>query len=107
MITEDECTQLNPDWVELLMGWPMGWTSAAPMTAEEFEAWIDGFTAGERPSRYGHLAWQDGSWESGVPRVSRGVPSRTDRLKAIGNGQVPACAALAFATLLAAFEQNP
>lgn len=34
-----------------------------------------------------------------VPRVAKGIRSRTDRLKAIGNGQVPACAALAWRIL--------
>ena len=36
-----------------------------------------------------------------VPRVATGVPKRADRLKAIGNGQVPAAAALAWNTLYA------
>lgn len=26
---------LNPDWVELLMGWPKGWTSLGPMTGNQ------------------------------------------------------------------------
>ena len=34
-----------------------------------------------------------------VPRVAKGIPKRADRLKAIGNGQVPAAAALAWTTL--------
>ena len=34
-----------------------------------------------------------------VPRVATGIPKRADRLKAIGNGQVPAAAALAWHTL--------
>lgn len=37
--------------------------------------------------------------ESGVGRVADGVAHRVDRLKAIGNGQVPQCAALAFTSL--------
>lgn len=37
--------------------------------------------------------------ESRVGRVAHGVAHRVDRLKAIGNGQVPAVAALAFITL--------
>lgn len=40
--------------------------------------------------RYGKEAWLDGSWEDGVPRVERGIACRVDRLKALGNGQVPA-----------------
>ena len=31
-----------------------------------------------------------------VPRMEKGVPNRVDRLKALGNGQVPICAASAF-----------
>jgi DNA (cytosine-5)-methyltransferase 1 len=44
----------------------------------------------------------DGFWASepaDVPRVARGVPHRVDRLKAIGNGQVPLTAALAWRVL--------
>ena len=39
--------------------------------------------------------------EPNVGRVVNGVAHRVDRLKAIGNGQVPQCAALAFSTLSA------
>lgn len=38
---------LNPTWVELLMGWPMGWTDLAPMKKEEFDAWFKGFSGQE------------------------------------------------------------
>jgi hypothetical protein len=71
---------LNPDWVELLMGWPLGWTDVSNPCRMEFRGWGDG-------------------WEDGVPRVAPGVKSRANRLKCIGNGQVPACMALAWKTL--------
>lgn len=48
-----------------------------------------------------------GVWHSewpGVPRVSVGIPKRADRLKAIGNGQVPAAASLAWNTLYQRIE---
>jgi len=35
-----------------------------------------------------------------VPRVATGIPKRADRLKAIGNGQVPAALVLAWQTLI-------
>ena len=73
--------QLNPDWVELLMGWPIGWTALDPLE----NAWI-------------LIAWEDG-WESDVPRLARGVKNRVGRIKAIGNGQVPLCAAVAWILL--------
>ena len=43
----------------------------------------------------------DGVWETnpGKSRVANGVPARVDRLKAIGNGQVPQCAAAAWIIL--------
>ena len=40
------------------------------------------------------------SVEPNVGRVADGVAARVDRLKAIGNGQVPLCAAIAWNTLL-------
>lgn len=184
--------QLNPDWVELLMGWPKGWTSLEPLPKEEFYAFIEGFAgqdvrrlwkeiqsqqnseqevsgcslfssanalqpdmrehatrdnkvgiplAGEatqeadlrsvrgnkeaarsslRPglqeqrsgepsnavpmvprllARYSKEARENGSWEDGVPRTARNIKNRTNRLKAIGNGQVPATVVLAWQTL--------
>ena len=70
---------LNPDWVEWLMNWPISWTSLEPM--KEL-LWLD---------------WSVDPADSGeIPRVSTGVKHRVDRLKAIGNGQVCACMALAW-----------
>ena len=43
--------------------------------------------------------WETGRWEDAIPRVAQGVTDRVDRLRAIGNGQVPAVAALAWETL--------
>ena len=31
--------QLNPDWVEWLMGWPIGWTCPAPLSLDRFQEW--------------------------------------------------------------------
>lgn len=42
---------------------------------------------------------QDGAFESGMGRVADGVANRVDRLKALGNGQVPVVAARAFVEL--------
>lgn len=83
---------LNPDWVELLMGWPSGWTSAAELSPEEFQWWLVAF------SDPLNNAWRTGEWERDVPRVAK-VKDRTNRLKAIGNGQVPLVVAVAFQLL--------
>lgn len=40
-----------------------------------------------------------GDWEIGTPRVAASIAARSDRLKAIGNGQVPICAATAWRLL--------
>jgi hypothetical protein len=48
---------------------------------------------------HGQAYWKDGRWEDATPRVANGVAARVDRLKAIGNGQVPAVAATAWKLL--------
>jgi hypothetical protein len=50
-------------------------------------------------AHYGKKAWQDSSWENAIPRVDRDIQARVERLKAIGNGQVPLCAATAWELL--------
>lgn len=50
-----------------------------------------------------------GEWWSAEPdvgRVAHGVAARVDRIKAIGNGQVPAVAATAFRVLLGRFQHG-
>ena len=72
---------LNPDWVEgYLMGWPIGWTSLEPI------GWGD---------------WWDQTWwdDERCPRVTTIKTNRVNRLKAIGNGQVPACVVMAWELL--------
>lgn len=69
---------LNPDWVEWLMGWPIGLSS------------MDAGCSGEI------LGWDQ---EPDIPRVAKGVKDRVARLKAIGNGQVPAVVRLAWEQL--------
>jgi hypothetical protein len=77
----DSPGSLNPDWVEALMLWPVGWTSLEPLK-----------DLGDWPKN----VWVNGAPEPDVPRVAKGVPNRSARIKAIGNGQVPHCAAAAF-----------
>ena len=58
--------------------------------------------AREDPAVHG---WWD--TEPDVGRVAHGVASRVDRLKALGNGQVPLQAAYAFAALMASISDSP
>jgi hypothetical protein len=30
---------LNPNWVEWLMGWPIGWTDLKPLEMARFQEW--------------------------------------------------------------------
>ena len=69
---------LNPDWVEWLMGVPVGWTRLEPLPEEAFAQWVTQMI--------------DGSWwedEKDLPRVIPSEKGRVDRLKALGNGIVP------------------
>lgn len=74
--------QLNPDWVEWLMGWPIGWTSMKAITELDWRDWS-----------------VDPADEDEIPRVATGIKHRVGRLKAIGNGQVPQVAAMAWRIL--------
>lgn len=74
--------QLNPDWTEWLMGWPIGWTSLETITELDWRDWKT-----------------DPADEGELPRVATGIQHRIGRLKAIGNGQVPQVAALAWKIL--------
>ncbi len=33
--------QLNPNWVEWLMGWPIGWTDLKPLETDKFRQWCE------------------------------------------------------------------
>ena len=81
--------QLNPDWTEWLMDWPPGWTDLKPMSHEDFNDWFyrvsnrlwNEFDPAEEPKDSEHY----------IPRLTEERTHRADRLKAIGNGQVPLC----------------
>lgn len=32
--------QLNPEWVEWFMGWPIGWTELKPLAMGKFHEWL-------------------------------------------------------------------
>lgn len=87
MSVSEESGQLNPDWVEWLMGWPTGWTSLEPLDRSTFEAWQQ------------NIATQWHAEPTDVPRVISGMAFRGYRLKAIGNGQVSRAAAAAWRIL--------
>jgi len=66
--------QLNPDWVEALMGYPYGWTDID----KEIEFEID------YPAR-----WLNEKWENNIPRITQVAKNRINRLMCLGNSVVP------------------
>ena len=81
--------RLNPDWVEWLMGWPIGWTSLDFINIDMKGWW--GYVMSVEPARY----WEDDPADIPVgmkyhtPRLTTKKEYRAERLKACGNGQVP------------------
>jgi len=64
-------------------------------TESHQESWTGNARAEDR-NGFWHTDPAEGATEPIVGRVAHGVANRVDRLKAIGNGQVPQCAAVAF-----------
>ena len=91
----DQQGQLNPTWVELLMGWPPGWTDLTPMPLTTYQAWHTAFTKNNTSHTPAQKAWQDGTWEKNTPRTTQKTHARVNRLKCCGNGQVPLTATTA------------
>jgi len=85
--TEDNRAPLNPEWVEWLMGWPIGWTDLRPKTIFKWEL---------RPCA------------KKEPKLSRQtkIKGATKRLKIIGNGQVPIVMAFAMILLSTAINEK-
>lgn len=80
--------QLNADWVELLMGLPIGWTDI-DVANEDIESWT-GWPAAINVEQYAYEP----------PRVIVGQKNRAKRLKALGNGCVPQQVYLVFAAIM-------
>lgn len=90
--------------------------SLFPNSSDERNVWRDGelsetASVGKSGDIDMRRTQADGSrkwWstEPDVGRVAHGVAARVDRLKAIGNGQVPAVAAVAFGILRGRFERS-
>ena len=66
------------------MGLPCSWTDVNPMPENAYDDWFEEMSAGH---------WW--THEHGIPRVEIKIPNRVNRLKALGNGIVPAALARA------------
>lgn len=77
---------LNPNWVEWHMGWPVGWSDVAPLSETD---------------------WRDiTEWETGIEIFTTVGKNRRNRIKALGNGQVPESAVLAWKILKGIIDEN-
>lgn len=78
MTVSTERGALSPDWVEWLMGLPVGWTDINVDTPGPLYDWES---------------------EPALPRIGLGIPNRSRRLTALGNAVVPAQAVFAWQRL--------
>jgi DNA (cytosine-5)-methyltransferase 1 len=86
---------------EITESWNNGSLADTEDKGNVWRQWVMGFAEQEHDST-GGKANGCGEWwktEPNVGRVADGVAARVDRLKAIGNGQVPLCAATAWRIL--------
>jgi len=98
--------KLNPDWVEWLMGWPIGYTALDPLprtgpTWRRRKVW---WRATRNSRWWAQDPANDPQTSQQIPRVVTSIPHRIPRLKCIGNGQVPLVAAVAWLTLVNLLE---
>lgn len=88
-VTGKPALRLNPDWVEWLMGWPIGWTSLDFINLDMKRWW--NYSMITEPARY----WEEDPADIPVgdkyhtPRLTSKKENRAQRLKCCGNGQVP------------------
>lgn len=75
VVYEKQAGQLNADWVELLMGLPIGWTDVDKDSMDAWQGW---------PAP---VDMKQNVYEP--PRVIVSQKNRAKRLKALGNGCVP------------------
>lgn len=80
-------TRLNPEWVEWLMGWPIGWTSLDPLDTQLAFWWKETFSTGT----YWEIDPSEVPWgvNIGISKLTNIRDWRSPRLKCCGNGQVP------------------
>jgi len=40
LLEKENPGQLNPEFSEYLMGWPIGWTDLKPLAMDKFQSWL-------------------------------------------------------------------
>ena len=86
---------------EISESWNSGPLADTENQRDVWRQWVMGFAEKEHDNRGSQTNGSREWWkaEPNVGRVADGVAARVDRLKAIGNGQVPLCAATAWRIL--------
>lgn len=82
--SEKDKGNLNPDWVEWLMGFPAGWTDLEPMSNEAFDKW--------KAEADSSSLWKEDPANTGkLTRMAERSWNWKQRVLALGNAQVPSC----------------
>ena len=98
LVVEDVLPPLNPDFAEWEMDWVVGWSNRLPLSRAEWDRWISSFDRHDVE----FILCKDGKIRAtrpGLCGMAENVPDRSDRLSAIGDGQVPICVFAAFQML--------
>lgn len=101
-----EYGELNPDWVEWIMNWPISWTSLAAMDSGDYLDWFNSSHA--QPDTGRNVWWQSDPSdypELGIPKTVKPATKtdndlRMHRIAGLGNGQVSSVVAAAWTFLL-------
>jgi hypothetical protein len=80
-------SKVNPQWVDSVMGWPVGWSDI--ISSPNIRQWETSFVHDNRK-------WE---WLGRVCPVAKSNERTSSRLKCLGNGQVPKTAAMAWKLL--------
>jgi len=74
VVAKPEGGQLNPEWVEWLMGVPMGWTNLRTLATLKWRGWLNAFsTQRTRHETLPAVRWTDDPAEMGEREIGRDV----------------------------------
>ena len=95
---DDKSKMLHPDWLEWLMEWPIGFTSRKPIPVKRIVGWLNKVKKGNW--------WKVDPADKGEMERTSICEDQTERITAIGDGQVPACVFAAWIILRTMEEEG-